>query len=82
MTIKRVVGFITTLLGGLLLAVVAIGVALSFYYRPTLEYAYIEGPQQPIPPWLTGELIKGLLGTLLGIVGGLLLWTGRRWRRA
>lgn len=82
MTLKRVVGFVAMLAGGLLLALAAIGVALLFYYRPTIEYAYVKDQQRPMPSWLTGELIGGLLGALLGITGGLLLWGGRRWRRA
>jgi hypothetical protein len=82
MTRKRVVGFVATVAGGLLLALAAIGVALFFHYRPTIEYAYVEDQPRPMPSWLTGELIGGLLGTLIGITGGLLLWAGRRWRRA
>ena len=82
MTLKRVVGFAATLAGGLLLALAAIDVALFFYYRPTIEYGYVEGQQRPAPSWLTGELIGGLLGAVLGITGGLFLWAGRRWRRA
>jgi hypothetical protein len=68
--------------GGLLLALAAIGAALLFYYRPTLEYADVEGQQRPMPSWLTAELIGGLLGAVLVIAGGLLFLAGRRWRRA
>ena len=82
MTLKRVVGFVATLAGGLLLALVPLVVVLFFYYRPTIEYGYVEGHPRAAPSWLTGELIGWLLGGVLGITGGVLLWAGRRRRRA
>jgi len=40
MTIKRVMGFVATCAGWLLLVLAAVEIGLVLYYRPTLEYAY------------------------------------------
>jgi hypothetical protein len=86
MRIKRGLGLIATSFGGLLLALTAIELALLFYYRPTLEYAfvgtYVVGAQQrAAPSWMTGELVGVVFGAVLGTAGVMLLWAGRTLRR-
>jgi hypothetical protein len=81
MTIKRVMGFVATLAGWFVLAVAALEIVLLFYYRPTLEYAYVEGRPKSVPYWLTGELVGYAFGAFLTVIGGSLLWGGNRWRR-
>jgi hypothetical protein len=82
MTIKRVMGFVATSAGWLLLMVLAaVEIGLAFYYRPTLEYMYVEGRPRSIPSWLTGESVGFAFGVFLTVIGGLLLWGGNRWRR-
>jgi len=83
---KRVLGFVATSVGWVVLAIAAIELTLLFYFRPTLEsthvgeYAYVGGQARQAPLWLTGEFIGSVFGVLLGIIGGMLLWVGRRWR--
>jgi hypothetical protein len=82
MTIKRVMGFVATCAGWLLLVLAAFEVVLVFYYyRPTLEYIYVEGRPGSIPSWLTGESVGFAFGAFLTVIGGSLLWGGNRWRR-
>ena len=57
MTIKRVMGSVATFAGWLLLVLAAVEIGLVFYYRPTIEYTYVEGRPRSIPSWLTGELV-------------------------
>jgi hypothetical protein len=85
MTIKRIIriiGFVATCAGWLLLVLAAFEVVLVFYYRPTLEYTYVEGRPRSIPYWLTGESVGFAFGAFLTVIGGSLLWGGNRWRRA
>src|SRR2546425_645505 len=58
----------------------AIEIVLVFYYRPTLEYAYVEGRPRSIPYWLTGESVGFAFGAFLTVIGGALLWGANRWR--
>lgn len=81
MTRRGVFGFIMVVTGWILLTLALAGLALTFYYRPTLEYVYVDNRPQPMPSWLTGELAGGLVAAALGITGGLFLFAGRRWRR-
>jgi hypothetical protein len=81
MTIKRVMGFVATFAGWLLLALAAVEIGLVFYYRPTLEYMYVEGRPRSIPSWLTGESAGFVFGAFLTVIGSSLLWGGTRWRR-
>jgi hypothetical protein len=81
MTIKRVMRFVATFAGWLLLVVAVVEIALVFYYRPTLEYAYVEGRPMSIPAWLTGESVGFAFGAFLTIIGSSLLWGGNRWGR-
>ena len=80
MKIKRIVGFLATFAGWLLLVLAAVEIVLVFYYRPTLEYAYVEGRPGSIPYWLTGESVGFAFGAFLTVIGGALLW-GANWRR-
>jgi hypothetical protein len=81
MTIKRVMGFVATFAGWLLLVLAAVEIGLVFYYRPTLEYTYVEGRPRSIPSWLTGESVAFAIGAFLTVIGSSLLWGGNRWRR-
>ena len=80
MTIKRVIGFIATCAGWLLLLLAAVEVVLVFYYRPTIEYAYVGDQPRSIPHWLTAESVGLAFGAFLAVGGGCLLWGGSRWR--
>ena len=66
--------------GWLLLVLAAFEIVLVFYYRPTLEYAYVEGQPRPIPHWITGESVGFAFGAFLTVIGGALLWGANRWR--
>ena len=81
MTFKRIIGFVATCAGWLLLLLAAVEVVLVFYYRPTIEYAYVGDQPRSIPHWLTGESVGIAFGAFLTVVGGCLLWGGTRWRR-
>ena len=74
LTVKSVMGAASILIGVLLVGIAAVSIAFASYYKPTLE--------GPTPRWLTGEVFSTIFGMLLGAVGGLLLWTGGRWRRS
>ena len=80
MPIKRIMGFVATFAGWLLLVLAAVEIVLVFYYRPTLEYAYVEGRPRSIPYWLTGESVGFAFGAFLTVIGGALLWGANRWR--
>ena len=81
MAAKRGVGVVAMLSGWLFLVIAAVWIAAGLWYRPTLEYAYAGRQQTPLPHWLTGELLVGVLGGLFVIIGGVLVLVGRRWRR-
>jgi hypothetical protein len=81
MTLKRIIGSVAKCAGGLLLLLAAVEVVLVFYYRPTLENAYVDGRPRSIPYWLTGESVGFAFGAFLTVIGGSLLWGGTRWRR-
>ena len=76
MTIKRVMAFVATFAGWLLLVVSAVEIGLVLYYRPTIEYTYVEGRPRPIPSWLTGESVGFAFGAFLTVIGSSLLWAG------
>jgi hypothetical protein len=80
MTIKKIMGFVATFAGWLLLVLAAVEIVLVFYYRPTLEYAYVEGRPRSIPYWLTAESVGFAFGAFLTVIGGALLWGANRWR--
>ena len=81
MTIKRAMWLVATFAGWLLLVLAAVEIGLVFYFRPTLEYAYVEGRPMSIPSWLTGESVGFAFGAFLTAIGSSLLWGGNRWRR-
>jgi len=80
MTIKRIMRFVANFAGWLLLVLAAVEIVLVFYYRPTLEYAYVEGRPMSIPYWLTGESVGFAFGAFLTVIGAALLWGANRWR--
>jgi len=58
---------------GIVLLLLALGVgALSFYYRPTVEYAYVDVVdfrEKPLPPgWFVMPLVVVLVGVSLIVV--------------
>lgn len=80
MIVRRALAVAAIACGSALLLLVAGGIVLSFYYRPTLEYAHGPGGGPP-PAWLNGSLIAALTGGVLTALGGGLVWIGRRcWR--
>ena len=81
MTAKRIVGFLATSAGWLVLGLAVTELVLLFYFRPTIEYSYVGRRSEPLPDWVTGELVGIVFGVLLVVVGSILLWSGRRWRR-
>ena len=72
--------FVAIFTGWLPLVLATFEIVLVFYYRPTLEYAYVEGRPRSIPYWLTGESVGFAFGALLTGIGGALLWGANRWR--
>jgi hypothetical protein len=80
MTIKRIMGFVATCAGWLLLVLAAFEIVLVFYYRPTLELASVEGRPRSIPYWITGESVGYAFGAFLTVIGGALLWGANRLR--
>jgi len=79
MTIERIMRFVATCAGWLLLVLAAFEIVLVFYYRPTLEYTYVEGRPRSIPYWITGESVGFAFGAFLTVIGGALLWGANRW---
>jgi len=80
MTIKRIMRFVATCAGWLLLVLAAFEIVLVFYYRPTLEHASVEGRPRSIPHWITGESVGYAFGAFLTVIGGALLWGANRSR--
>lgn len=81
MTAKRVLGLAATSAGWFVLTLAVLEVVLLFYYRPTLEYASIEGRPASPPYWLTAESVGVSVGLVLAVIGCALLSAGGRWRR-
>jgi hypothetical protein len=61
--------------------VVLAGIAvLLYYYRPSIEYAYVDIIEKREHPVAGTWLIGGCLAVVV-VVGGLLVWLGRRSRK-
>ena len=75
----RRVGLVVGGVSALLVLASALIAGLLFYYRPTVEYAFVdiidkrEGPSRPLPGWVLPSIPLG---------GALVIWLGYRlWRR-
>src|SRR5262245_20938619 len=78
--IKRVIGLVAIVAGWLVLALAAIEIFATFYYRPTVEFVEVGGRPVVLPNW-TGELVGLAVGAFLTGIGAGLMWSGNRWRR-
>ena len=81
MTVARLLAFGAVLVGGLVLTLIAVGLVLVVYYRPTFESVIVAGRLRGAE-WLTPERFAVGLVALVALIGGLLLWAGIRWLHA
>jgi hypothetical protein len=74
-TLSRFAAGTASATGALLLIVAVAAGTLNVYYRSTIE------SPAGLPPWLTANLITGIVATGLAATGMILLWLGTRYRR-
>jgi hypothetical protein len=79
-TLRPIVGRLVSVVGAFLVVMALTAGALSFYYRPTIEYVSSNGQWQPMPEWVMSGWAAAAVLILLVAGGAAMLRAGRRLR--